>query len=449
LAEAAPNPNTLIGEIVGGYVLESVVAVGGMGAVYRGRHTDLDREAAVKVLAPQLAKDEEYVNRFLSEAKIVDEIQHPNVVNLFDFVRNDDPPFVAYTMELLHGPSLRQVALRKPLDVLQAVYAADQIASALEATHALGVIHRDLKPENVVVVGDLEGDLSEVPSVKVLDFGIAKRATVPAGYQTGPFALGTPHYMAPEQICAGEVGPATDVYALGELMFEIMIGRSLFDGDLASILAAKLGKERPEELARVEHYALRSLISDCIQHDMTLRPSIAEFRERLHEVIAVPTALMAPATSVIDEMPDSDITRRAILGFALGAACFLGAAAVITVVRKKEPPPPPKRIAPAKPKVAPAVAPAAVPDPVDVAPLPAAIEPVEEEPKAKKRKNKKRRGKRRRRRKPRAIVDSPPDAARRVPEVIESDTRKKPLRPKRSMDVDPDKPLTDKEMPSW
>ena len=223
------------GRQIGNYRLEAEIGHGGMGSVYRARHLLLARVAAVKILHPHLSGDASMVQRFLNEARAVNDIRHPRIVEVLDAGRlaNGTPYFV---MEHLAGESLAarlRQAGRLPPAV--AVGIARQIAGALGAAHARGIVHRDLKPENVFLCDGGGGD--GAPNVKVLDFGIAKlRADLAGGgAETRPTTmglLGTPQYMAPEQWRTGVVAdPRIDVYALGLIVFEMLSGTPPFAGD--------------------------------------------------------------------------------------------------------------------------------------------------------------------------------------------------------------------------
>lgn len=267
-----------LGEVIRGYRLDSLVSRGGMACVYRATHTALHRVAAVKILDTKLAKDSEYAARFLAEARIVNEVRHANIVDIFDFVQTESPPRVACIMEFIEGPTLKSLIDRGGLDVFQALNVTHQVLSALSEVHARDVIHRDLKPANLMVVGNLSGDLDEIPSVKILDFGIAKVAEAKA-YQTGPGAmLGTPAYMAPEQIGSDPVSAATDIYAVGELIYEMFSGQRTFQGSATEVLKAKLSDD-PPELSMPTHVpqpgTLRKIITKCLEIYPSQRPSLA------------------------------------------------------------------------------------------------------------------------------------------------------------------------------
>lgn len=300
--EASSLPAEL-GEVLGGYELISVLGRGGMGCVYLARHALLGREAAVKVLATNLASDSDYVSRFFHEAKVVNDVRHPNIVDILDFVQTDEPKRVAYLMEYLEGPSLSAVLRERRLSVQQAVNATRQLAVALQAVHALGVVHRDLKPDNIIVVGSLDSDLSAEPSVKILDFGIAKIADPSAEHHTATGTMmGTPAYMAPEQVSALETSPATDVYALAEIFYEMVAGRRVFRGDNMVMFKQKLMGETPElplpdDIAAADE--VRTLTAACLNPDARARPSLADVIAALAVIQTRQPAQASAALSIL------------------------------------------------------------------------------------------------------------------------------------------------------
>jgi tRNA A-37 threonylcarbamoyl transferase component Bud32 len=217
------------GAQVGEYVIERFVGAGAMGEVYAGRHPVIGKRVAIKVLRNDLAASAEAAERFVREARAVNQIDHENVVDVFAFGRLDDGRLYL-VMDLVEGKSLRAALVDGPLDVDLALMILDTIADALDAAHARGVVHRDLKPDNIVLSN------ATPPKVFVLDFGIAKLiSTANAGEKAGPGTLtgqgtwlGTPGYMAPEQWSADGAGPASDRYALGVIAFELLSGAPPF-----------------------------------------------------------------------------------------------------------------------------------------------------------------------------------------------------------------------------
>ena len=292
MSKDKPLPAQL-GEIIGGYELVRVLSHGGMGCVYHAVHAKLGRPAAVKVLATAFLLDEELVARFFREARIVNEVRHPNIVDIFDFVELEAPVRLACIMELIDGPTLKQVVRRKRMTVAQAINASLQLVSALRAVHAVNVIHRDLKPTNILVTGNLRTDLSQVPCVKVLDFGIAKVGDSPGEHKTvSGTMLGTPAYMAPEQVAADEISTAADIYALGELLYEMVSGRRAFPGSRATVLKAKMtgtvpALPLPQGIRAAS--SIQELVTKCVSHDPLERPTLEEFEQAILAIRAFST----------------------------------------------------------------------------------------------------------------------------------------------------------------
>jgi serine/threonine protein kinase len=247
LAMGAVDPlgDTLLGTVVDRrYEVLDVLGEGGMGRVYRVRHTSLGRTFAMKVLRRDLALDGDLAERFIHEAKTTAAVKHPNVVQITDFGQlGDGAPY--FVMELLVGQTLGQIVKAGgPIPAGRAVRIIRQIAGALAAAHAAGVVHRDLKPDNVFLVGDTrDGPSSDAPGrgrslamlgrdadVRVVDFGAAKIVGSSRITRTG-VVFGTPHYMSPEQASGQPVDHRADVYALGVIMYEMFTGRVPFEAD--------------------------------------------------------------------------------------------------------------------------------------------------------------------------------------------------------------------------
>jgi serine/threonine-protein kinase len=270
-----------IGELIGGYRLEQVIGRGAMGSVFLATHAVLQRKAAVKVLESAYVQDKGFVARFFQEAKVVSRTRHANIVDVFDFIETEEPRRVAYVMEWVDGPSLRSLVLEKgKLEVERSIHITLELANALDVVHRLGVVHRDLKPENVLLTGP---DLS---TPKILDFGIAK-VNGREGEdltQTG-IILGTPSYMAPEQIAGASVTGATDVYALGEILYEMLAGSRLYNGERVTVLRSKLlGEVPPLDAVAGAPAGLRRLIRACLAVEPKSRPAIAQVEERLRRI---------------------------------------------------------------------------------------------------------------------------------------------------------------------
>ena len=221
----------MIGERVNNYEVRSLLGEGGMGAVYLAEHPFMGRKAAIKVLRRELAQDRGLVERFMNEARAANAIHHPNIIDIIDVGLL--PSGIPYLMmEFLDGESLaKRIERQRRLPVADAVAVATQTASALQAAHDKGIVHRDLKPDNLYLVPD-DGHAFGA-KVKVLDFGIAKLRGELSGTgaktQSGS-VMGTPPYMSPEQ-CRGiteEIDHRTDVYALGIILYEMLVGAPPF-----------------------------------------------------------------------------------------------------------------------------------------------------------------------------------------------------------------------------
>jgi len=258
----------VIGAIVGSYRILSTLGEGGMGSVFLGEHVSIGRRAAIKVLRPEVAGNPEVVQRFFNEARAANLVAHPSIVAVYD--HGQSPEAGAFlVMELLEGESLGSRLRRGGvLDPAELAYLLERAASPLAAAHARGIVHRDLKPDNLFLLPDPDHPGEE--RIKILDFGIAKLSepgTSGVRTQTGTL-LGTPYYMSPEQ-CHGArtVDHRTDVYALGVIAFEAVVGRVPFLGEgFGVILAAHLHEPppsprsfRPELPEALERAILRAL----------------------------------------------------------------------------------------------------------------------------------------------------------------------------------------------
>ena len=232
-------------EIAGRFRILALLGEGGMGAVYRGEQMSLKRAVAVKVLRPELSANQMLLRRFSAEAAAVAKLDHPNTVKVYDFGQDTDGSlFIA--MELIDGKPLREViGAAGPLPPARAFTIAIQVAASLVDAHASQIIHRDLKPDNVMLID--KGKQRDI--VRVLDFGIAKlrddsRATQQAMTQAGDM-LGTPQYMAPEQIKGEAIDGRTDIYALGCMIYEMVTARLPFEAPSVMAMLTKHLMEMP------------------------------------------------------------------------------------------------------------------------------------------------------------------------------------------------------------
>lgn len=243
---------SLEGTFIGNYQVLRLVGSGAFGDVYFGKNPSIDKAVAIKVLAPEMARNAEAVARFNAEARAVDRIQHPNIVQVFDYGRLPDGRYYII-MEFLNGKSLAELIEEKsPFSLREALGILRQIASGLEAAHHNNVVHRDLKPDNIIVLEGKDGETR----VKILDFGIAKMldgAIDDAAKTSAGVIMGTPLYMAPEQASgsSAEIGPATDVYAMGVIAYRMISGQFPIEGENPREVLYKQVTEPPRPLSKV------------------------------------------------------------------------------------------------------------------------------------------------------------------------------------------------------
>jgi serine/threonine-protein kinase len=219
---AAPR----VGTTFAGYRIERVLGRGGMSVVYLAEHPRLKNAVALKLLAPALAEDDAFRERLIRESRLAASLNHPNVVPVYDTGEEDGVLFIS--MRYVDGPDLREVLQRGPLPLDQAVRVVSQVAAALDAAHARGLVHRDVKPANVLV----EPATGEPPGhVFVSDFGLTKHSDARSGVTASGQFVGTIDYMAPEQIQGRQLDGRADVYALGCVLYECVTGQPPFRGE--------------------------------------------------------------------------------------------------------------------------------------------------------------------------------------------------------------------------
>lgn len=301
-----PQGNLLAGR----YRLGSLIAGGGMGQVWRGRDTLLDRPVAVKVLRDQFAADPAFRARFRAEAQHAATLVHPHIAAVFDYGELQGAPGtgpVAYlVMELVEGESLADVLRREGrLDAPRTLDVLRQAADALGAAHAAGVVHRDIKPANLLVRHD--------GRVKLTDFGIARSAASVAVTATGQ-VLGTAHYLSPEQASGQPATPASDVYALGTVGYECLAGRRAFEGESAVQIAVMQIRDHPHPLPDDVPPAVRAVVERAMAKDPAVRyPDGTALRDAVDGVPAGATTASARPTAVLAAVTPPSPSPTAVL----------------------------------------------------------------------------------------------------------------------------------------
>src|SRR5262245_53717048 len=318
-----------IGTRLGSYDVLAKLGEGGMGEVYRAHDSKLDRDVAIKVLPAAVSQDPERLTRFEGEAKSLAALNHPNFAKIYAVEDN------AIVMELVQG-----VPMHGPLPLETALDYAKQIASALEAAHEKGIIHRDLKPGNVMVTP--EG------IVKVLDFGLAGRSssdsrvsqdlspTLTVHATQAGVIIGTAGYMSPEQAAGKPVDKRADVWSFGVILWELLVGTRLFDGEtishtLADVLRAEIDLAK---LPRETPAAIRQLLARCLDRDVKSRlRDIGEARVAIEKYWAGPKT----ATSEPSGAEPRAAVRRPALAWGVAAIATI-AAVIVAVMHFREPP---------------------------------------------------------------------------------------------------------------
>ena len=273
----------------GRYQILKELGRGGMGIVFQAHDKQLKEQVAIKILSPLLSNDDQALERLKREVSAARRITHPNVIRIHDISELNGLHYVS--MEFFPGVSLKEFVKKSgALSLMQAVNIASQICDGLEAAHKQGVIHRDLKTQNVIIHGN---------RIKIIDFGLARTSHMEGMTATG-LIMGTPEYMAPEQVSGQKVDERADIYSLGIILYELFTGRVPFSGDSAIAVGFKQLKEdppKPTEInpqlpQEIQRIILRALEKDPVRRYF----SVAELRNELQEAIRNP-ALASPSTT--------------------------------------------------------------------------------------------------------------------------------------------------------
>jgi serine/threonine protein kinase len=291
--QQGPQPDLLIGQTIGNYLVTQKLGEGGMGSVYLAEHPSIGKKVALKVLHSEFSTNQEVAARFFHEAKAVNDIGHPNIVDIVDFgiiqAGSGREQLVYFIMEYLAGVTLSQlIRSESPLPPERALNIGIQVADALSASHKCGIVHRDLKPDNIILLQrGRERDF-----VKLLDFGIAKLTGGSAmgshRTRTG-IVMGTPSYMSPEQ-CEGRdsVDLRTDVYALGIVMYEMLTGRVPFLGEGYGEILVQHLTQRPLPLSqfRMLQPHIEAVVLKALEKRADMRyPSMEEFMRAMADPV--------------------------------------------------------------------------------------------------------------------------------------------------------------------
>jgi serine/threonine-protein kinase len=327
-----------IGRVLDGkYRIVGFLKRGGMGSVYRGTHVMLNKPVAIKLIRPELVTSNDMVERFFREARAAAKLSHPNIVTVHDLGQADDGTLYII-MEIVDGRSLKEVIQSDgPWEPARALRFMRAVSSALSLAHRNGIVHRDLKPQNIMVFTDSEGN----ESPKLLDFGIAKtlEPDSPALTSTG-MVLGTPHYMSAEQAKGLPADHRSDIYALGVILYEMLVGRVPFDDkSIPSILVKHLTEPPPppSTLRGDIPPAVEALVLRCLEKDPEKRVQSADDLGRtLSGLMDTKSGPSLDPTMAMDFTPEMEPTVATQSTMAGGA----GGAAPAAFVPRVPPPPP-------------------------------------------------------------------------------------------------------------
>ena len=265
----------LTGELIDNrYLLQRRLAAGGMATIYAGIDTRLDRPVAVKIMHAHLANDEAFVSRFIKEAKATAALSHPNIVSIQDQGWNEGgPPAVFLVMELVEGTTLRDFLNENGvLNTEQTIQIINPVLSALAAAHKIGIIHRDIKPENILISKD--------GRIKVADFGLARNTSMAQTMTAeSSVVLGSVSYLSPEQVQRGVADARSDIYAIGIVLFEMLIGKKPYDGETPIQIAYRHVNDRIPKINEINSNipeAIADLVFDATAPNPDQRPKDAE-----------------------------------------------------------------------------------------------------------------------------------------------------------------------------
>ena len=295
------------------YLIEELVGVGGMCNVYRAFDAEALRTVAVKMLRDEYAADEEYLRRFRNESRAINALSHPNIVKIYDVVLDAPNPYLV--MEYVSGITLKEyIEQKKPISGRTAANIAGLVLTALQCAHENGIVHRDVKPQNIMV--------TEKGEVKVMDFGIARFAMSQSRTIDGN-AIGSVHYISPEQALGGAVDQRTDIYSVGVILFEMLSGKLPFDGESPISVALQQVEQNPKTLRSLnpgvpvglEQITLHAMAKDPDRRYQNCGEMIADLRRWLADPKATFRAYAgvgAKAGRTGDEAPAA--ARRAVTG---------------------------------------------------------------------------------------------------------------------------------------
>jgi len=323
------------GDRLGAYEIIGLLGHGAMGEVYHARDTRLGRDVAIKVLPAAFANDADRLARLEREARLISQVNHPNICTLFDIVEGQNAPFLI--LELIEGETLQQRLLRGPMPLREALRCASGIAGALEAAHSKGIIHRDLKPSNIKITA--------AGTIKVLDFGVAKLArdsgaefapdlTLTLGGTKEGVLVGTVAYVSPEQAMGDRIDGRSDIWAFGCLLYEMLTAKRAFPGVAVADTLGAVMRGEPDWTALPGNTPpeLRTLLRRCLEKDRGRRlADIADARLEIDDLLA---GRSQPAPKISGSPSEAAVASAPRRGRLIVALAFLAGVLFATVIAR-------------------------------------------------------------------------------------------------------------------
>ncbi|NDJ53689.1 MAG: serine/threonine protein kinase [Chloroflexi bacterium] len=294
------------GEKVGPYEVISKLGQGGMATVFKAHHTNLDRFVAIKVMHPAFKQDENFLARFEREARLIARLEHPNIVPVYDFDDYEGNPYLV--MRFIEGQTLKAILKAGPLSAVRIAQIVGGVGAGLQYAHEQGVLHRDIKPSNIMITND--------GKIFLTDFGLARMATTGESTISRDMLLGTPQYVSPEQAQGtDELGPRSDIYSLGVVIYELIVGRVPFSADTPYAIIhdhiftplPRPRKIKPEVPQPIEDFLIKALAKKPADRYLSVAEMVGAFNTALEESGEASLA----AASAAKPLPESTVRARA------------------------------------------------------------------------------------------------------------------------------------------
>jgi serine/threonine protein kinase len=329
--ETKSNPHDkdeLTGQIFGGCRIIKKIGEGGMGVVYLAHHLALNKNVAIKILPPSFAREEERVKRFIREARSAAQLEHSNIIQIYNIAKHDDFYFII--MQYVEGESLA-VKIRREgkINLQEALKITSNIASALSIAHHKGIVHRDIKPENIMITRNGE--------IKLMDFGLVRVLDVASQLSQSGDILGTPYYLSPEQARGGKVDGRADIYALGVTLFYMLTGKRPFDGDSTVSIILKHINEKPPPIRNFNPEITENiscLINKMLEKEVTNRyQSAEELIKDINLILAGNPQVQTMVNSQVKTKVKSIFTLKFLITAAISAILIV---VIISIIKKNK-----------------------------------------------------------------------------------------------------------------